>query len=195
MCSHRSPRGDRRCLKEEYFPLFVLFVLFGQAKRTLKEKNHKETFSFSYFCMTKRRVQGGEATSERRRRDGVYQKSYKRAFLPLIYLLPRARVSRTSHAWRVHAARDKSKVSGFALPTISAIPRVRTYHTKEPSRFVHALSARPLKNVWRAWAEPVRQRKQGFSPAFSCGELTDSRKRTRSASPRQGQKGDRDSGG
>ena len=25
-------------------------------------------------------VQGGEATSERRRRDGVYQKSYKRAF-------------------------------------------------------------------------------------------------------------------
>lgn len=29
----------------------------------------------SYFYMTKRRVQGGEATSERRRRDGVYQKS------------------------------------------------------------------------------------------------------------------------
>ena len=28
-------------------------------------------------------VQGGEATSERRRRDGVYQKSFKRAFLPL----------------------------------------------------------------------------------------------------------------
>ena len=27
--------------------------------------------------MTKRRVQGGEATSERRRRDGVYQKSSK----------------------------------------------------------------------------------------------------------------------
>ena len=139
------------------------------------EKKHKETFLISYFSVTKRRVQGGEATSERRRRDGVYQKSYKRAFLPLIYLLPRARVSRTSHAWRVHAARDKSKVSGFALPTISAIPRVRTYHTKEPSRFVHALSARPLKNVWRAWAEPVRQRKQGFSPAFSSGELTDLR--------------------
>ena len=27
----------------------------------------------------------------------------------------------------------------------SAIPRVRTYHTKKPSRFVHALPARPLK--------------------------------------------------
>ena len=31
------------------------------------------------------------------------------------------------------------------LPTVSAIPRVRTYHTKKPSRFVHALPARPLK--------------------------------------------------
>ena len=40
-------------------------------------KNHKETFLLSYFCMTKRRVQGGGATSERRRRDGVYQKSSK----------------------------------------------------------------------------------------------------------------------
>ena len=30
-------------------PLFVIFVLFGQAKRTLKEKYHKETFLLSYF--------------------------------------------------------------------------------------------------------------------------------------------------
>ena len=37
------------------------------------------------------------------------------------------------------------QVVSFTLPTVSAIPRVRTYHTKEPSRFVHALSARPLK--------------------------------------------------
>ena len=117
--------------------------------------------------MTKRRVQGGEATSERRRRDGVYQKSYKRAFLPLIYLLPRARVSRTSHAWRVHAARDKSKVSGFALPTISAIPRVRTYHTKEPSRFVHALPARPLDNVPRAWVWYLRCRDKEISSIYT----------------------------
>ena len=29
------------------------------------------------------------------------------------------------------------------------LPRVRTYHTKKPSRFVHALSARPLDNGWR----------------------------------------------
>ena len=80
-----APVAARRqkVLKEESFPLFVLFVLFGQAKRTLKEKKHKATFALSYFCMTKRRVQGGGATSERRRRDGVYQKSAKRAFTPV----------------------------------------------------------------------------------------------------------------
>ena len=32
---------------------------------------------------------------------------------------------------------------------ISAIPRVRTKCTRKPSRFVHALSARPLRKVWR----------------------------------------------
>ena len=53
MCSHESPRGDRKRLKEEFFPLFVLFVLFGQAKRTLKEKNHNVTFPLSYFSVTK----------------------------------------------------------------------------------------------------------------------------------------------
>ena len=61
----------RRRDGSQFFPLFVLFVLFGQAKRTLKEKYHKVTFPLSYFCMTKRRVQGGEATSGRRRRDGA----------------------------------------------------------------------------------------------------------------------------
>ena len=107
-------------------------------------KNHKVTFIFSYFCVTKRMVQGGEATSERRRRDGVYQKSFKRAFLPLKKHPPRARVSRASRAWRVRAARGKAKIGDFALSATSAIPRVRTYHTRKPSRFVHALSARPL---------------------------------------------------
>ena len=37
------------------------------------------------------------------------------------------------------------KSAVLPLSAISTIPRVRTYHTKEPSRFVHALSARPLK--------------------------------------------------
>ena len=33
------------------------------------------------------------------------------------------------------------------LSTASSIPRVRTYHTRKPSRFVHALSARPHNRV------------------------------------------------
>ena len=50
-----------------------------------------------------------------------------------------------SSAWQVRATNGRAKVYSFALPAISIIPRVRTYHTKKPSRFVHALSARPLK--------------------------------------------------
>ena len=43
----------RRRDGSQSIPLFVLFVLFGQAKRTLKEKNHKDTFLLSYFSVTK----------------------------------------------------------------------------------------------------------------------------------------------
>ena len=52
-----------------------------------------------------------------------------------------------ARAMRGKCVRDgvKAKVSSFALTTTSTIPRVRTYRTKEPSRFVHALPARPLK--------------------------------------------------
>ena len=46
--------------------------------------------------------------------DQKYQKSFKRAFLPLKNLLPRARVSRASHAWQVRAAKDKVKIGDFA---------------------------------------------------------------------------------
>ena len=43
----------RRRDGSQYLPLFVLFVLFGQAKRTLKEKNHNVTFLLSHFSLTK----------------------------------------------------------------------------------------------------------------------------------------------
>ena len=119
-------------------------------------KNHKVTFLLSYFSVTKRRVQGGEATSERRRRDGVYQKSFKRIFHPLKNLLPRARVSRASRAWQVRAANGRAKAGDFAALRNLILPRVRTYHTKKPSRFVHALSARPHIKVRRAWVWSVR---------------------------------------
>ena len=94
----------------------------------MMKKKHEETFCFIVLF-----------------NDEKYQKSFKRAFLPLKNLLPRARVSRASHAWQVRAAKDREEIGSVALPAISTIPRVRTYHTKKPSRFVHALSARPLK--------------------------------------------------
>ena len=59
----------RRRDGSQFLPLFVLFVLFGQAKRTLKEKNHKVTFSFSYFCMTK------STKSHQRERSPLFENS------------------------------------------------------------------------------------------------------------------------
>ena len=49
-------------------------------------------------------------------------------------------------------AERKSAVLPFS--TVSAIPRVRTHHTRKSSRFVHALSARPLKvQGGRGWSK------------------------------------------
>ena len=47
----------------------------------------------------------------------------------------------------MRAARGKAKIGGFAALRNLILPRVRTYHTREPSRFVHALSARPHNKV------------------------------------------------
>ena len=58
-----------------------------------------------------------------------------------------------SSAWQVRAAKDKSKVGSFTAPRNLILPRVRTHHTKKPSRFVHALSARPHNRVGgREWS-------------------------------------------
>ena len=103
--------------------------LLSRGEHCSPAKNHKVTFLLSYFCMTKRMVRGGAATSERRRRDGVYQKSSKRVFPSLIYLFPRARVSRASHAWRVCAAQDRAKVGGFtALRNLDYTTRANIAH-------------------------------------------------------------------
>ena len=45
----------RRRDGSQNFPLFVLFVLCGQAKRTLKDKYHKETFLFIALFSDKKR--------------------------------------------------------------------------------------------------------------------------------------------
>ena len=52
-------------------------------------------FYFSRFSLTKRMVQGGEATSERRRRDGVSGKSHIRGLSTLLYISP-CRLAATS---------------------------------------------------------------------------------------------------
>ena len=114
-------------------------------------KKHKDTFLFSYFCVTKRKVQGGEATSERRRRDGVYQKSARRTHA---VLLPnhwrRARVSRASHAWQVRAAKDRAKIGSLAAP------RNLTYTTRANISHERAEQIRarivctPAESTWRA---------------------------------------------
>ena len=99
----------------------------------------------------------------------IFRKNHKATFLLLALLSDEKRGK--SHlrgfsillkiTFRVHelvarAMRDKcvrqgsmAKIGGFAALRNLILPRVRTYHTKKPSRFVHALSARPLKNGWR----------------------------------------------
>ena len=89
----------------------------------------KETFLLSYFSVTKstKSQQGGLAPSSFRTTGGVHEF-----------------VARAMHGKCVRQiAKRKSVV--LPLSAVSAIPRVRTYHTRKPSRFVHALSARPLK--------------------------------------------------
>ena len=89
----------RRRDGSQFFPLFVLFVLFGQAKRTLKEKNHKETFLLSYFCMTKS------------------TKSHLRGLSSLLKNTFRVHeLVAGSSAWQVRAAKDKAKIGGFIAP-------------------------------------------------------------------------------
>ena len=140
-------------------------------------------FYFSRFSLTKRMVQGGEATSERRRRDGVSGKSHIRGLStlsrrrqpthgvhwfipPLKKLLPRARVSRASHAWRVSAANIK-KLKSVVLrsPQLHATTRANIPHEK---------------------AEQIRARIV-CTPAESAG-MDRFAKQMRSASPRQGKR-------
>ena len=62
-------------------------------------KNHKVTFTLSYFCMTK---------STKSQQGGLTPSSLKTS-------VRRARVSRASHAWQVRATKDKSKICGLAV--------------------------------------------------------------------------------
>ena len=87
-------------------------------------------------------------------RDQKYQKSFKRIFHPLKNLLPRARVSRASHAWRVSAAKDRAKVGGFAaLHSFIYTTRANTSHEKA-EQIRARKPARPLKvHGGRGWSK------------------------------------------
>ena len=130
-------------------PVYIRFVENNFAFSAARKK-HKETFLFSYFSMTK------STKSHLRGRSSLLkntppclgdanQRTACIGSFPRVHEL----VARSS-AWQARATNGRAKVYSFALPAISIIPRVRTYHTKKPSRFVHALSARPLKVHWRA---------------------------------------------
>ena len=77
---------------------------------------------------------------------------------------PRARVSRTSHAWRVCAARGKVKVGSFVI--------------------LHSFSYTTRANISHEKAEQIRARIV-CTPAESAG-IDRFAKQTRSASPRRG---------
>ena len=92
----------RRRDGSQSIPLFVLFVLFGQAKRTLKEKNHKETFPLSYFSVTK------STKSQQREHSPLFANSLR------VHELVAG-----SSAWQVRAANSKVKSDSLALSAIS----------------------------------------------------------------------------
>ena len=87
----------RRRDGSQFFPLFVLFVLFGQAKRTLKEKNHNVTFHLSYFSVTK------STKSHQRERSPLFENSSR------VHELVAG-----SSAWQVRATRGRAKVGSLA---------------------------------------------------------------------------------
>ena len=168
MCSHESPRGDRRCLKEEFLPLFVLFVLFGQAKRTLKEKNHKDTFLLSYFSVTKS------------------TKSHQRERSPLFENLPRVHEF-VARAMRGECVRQWIKQKSAVLP-LSAISYYHACeHIARDSRAdscTHCLHAR---YKCRAGVDLVSAL-TGVTISLLQWGIDRFAEQTRSASPRLGQK-------
>ena len=83
--------------------------------------------------------------------DQKYQKSFKRAFLPLKKHLPRARVSRASHAWRVRAAKDKVKIGSLAaLHGFSQTTRANISH-EEAEQIRARIVCTPAESARRAW--------------------------------------------
>ena len=111
-----------RCYQSKLSPaiikVFVHILKFSPAKK------HNVNFLLSYFSVRKstKSQQGGLTPSSFRTSCGVHE---------LVAQVMRGKCVR-------QIAERKSVV--LPLPAISSIPRVRTYHTRKSSRFVHALS-------------------------------------------------------
>ena len=103
--------------------------LLSRGEHCSPAKKHKETFLLLALF-----------TDEKR------GKSHQRERSPLFANSPRVHelVARAMRGKCVRQ-RGKGKIGSFTTPRNFILPRVRTYHTKKPSRFVHALPARPLK--------------------------------------------------
>ena len=107
-------------------------------------KNTKRNFVFIALFTDEKRgksQQGGLAPSSFRTTGGVHE---------LVARAVRGKCVR--HGGKV-------KVGDFVASRNLILPRVRTYHTKKPSRFVHALSARPLKKSGAGAGEVCALRK------------------------------------
>ena len=89
---------------------------------------HKATFLFSRFWVTKSAAK-------------VIKESVPLSLISLPACTSQSRepcVASACGTWQ-------SKSRQYRSLRNLILPRVRTYHTRKPSRFVHALSARPLK--------------------------------------------------
>ena len=127
----------RRRDGSQYFPLFVLFVLFGQAKRTLKDKYHKETFLLSYFSVTK---------STKSQQGGLAPSSFRTS-------VRRARVGRASHAWRACAAGGAERKSVvLRSPQLHTTTRANISHEKT-EQIRARIVCTPAESAGRAWVE------------------------------------------
>ena len=99
--------------------------------------------------------------------DQKYQKSFKRAFLPLKNLLPRARVSRASHAWQVCAVNGRAKVGSFtALRDFSYTTRANISHEKA-EQIRARIVCTPAESARRAWVWYLRRRNEEISTIYT----------------------------
>ena len=102
-----------RCYQSKLSPAII--KVFVHILKFSPVKKHKITFLFSRFSLTKSAAKVSKEDSRR----------------PPSEPPRRARVSRTSHAWRVCAAKDKSKVGGFiALHGFTYTTRANISHEK-----------------------------------------------------------------